>query len=296
MKQSKTAFTLVELLVVIGIIGLLVAILLPALGKARAQAATIKCSANLRTLGQAFAMYSNEYKGLLPYPTTTYGGDNYIWFNCVDRYLKAQQDDPNRTGVAADRAYKSYKQCVVYDEFPNDRSGTAQGLLQEFAKTYKMNTHLRRVDLFNILVSPPTRGVPCKVTTIKKPAETVLIGDGQSLDQTGYIPNQTESGQFSMDVNATTTGTAGPALRHQGGANICFVDGHVQRVVLPLTKNPRPMSNGAPSIKQWQSEFIDGSGNPTDLMPHTATLDQTSLRRNPNMPLFWSQPGTLYGP
>lgn len=131
---------------------------------------------------------------------------------------------------------------------------------------------------------------------IRKPAETVLIGDGQSLDQTGYIVSQAESGQFSMDVNFTGAGTAGPALRHQGGANICFVDGHVQRHVLALTPTARPMSNGAPAIKQWQSEYIDSGGNLKDVTPHTATLEQANLKRNPQMPLIWSYPGTLYGP
>ena len=59
-------FTLVELLVVIGIIALLVSILLPALGKAREQANTVKCSANLRAIGQGVAIYVANNKGMLP--------------------------------------------------------------------------------------------------------------------------------------------------------------------------------------------------------------------------------------
>ena len=64
--RRLAAFTLVELLVVVGIIALLIAILLPALGKAREQANAVKCMSNQRQLGQALVIFTNEHNGYLP--------------------------------------------------------------------------------------------------------------------------------------------------------------------------------------------------------------------------------------
>ena len=63
---SARAFTLVELLVVIGIIAVLIAILFPVFSRAREQARRTKCLANLRTLGQAAFIYANHHKDRLP--------------------------------------------------------------------------------------------------------------------------------------------------------------------------------------------------------------------------------------
>jgi prepilin-type N-terminal cleavage/methylation domain-containing protein len=73
MKSRPRAFTLIEILVVIGIIGVLMALLLPALEKAREQANNLRCAANLNQIGIALLIYSNENQG--KYPRTDYVAD-----------------------------------------------------------------------------------------------------------------------------------------------------------------------------------------------------------------------------
>lgn len=64
--RQKHAFTLVELLVVIGIVAVLIALLLPALSKAREAAQRAACASNLRQIGVAMYLYANDHRGSLP--------------------------------------------------------------------------------------------------------------------------------------------------------------------------------------------------------------------------------------
>jgi len=102
-KRERGAFTLVELLVVIGIIAVLIGVLLPALSRARQNAMILKCAANERSIGQAMFIYASLNKGALP---------------------PFYYDDGQLRPVIA---WRSWDQCLIDTVLKLNREGTSSG-------------------------------------------------------------------------------------------------------------------------------------------------------------------------
>ncbi len=92
---NACAFTLIELLVVIAVIGLLMAALLPALGRARRAARAVVCQSNLRQWGAALNLYAEAYQGRLP---CEHAGGSGVWF--LRGVVLNKENDPNADASA----------------------------------------------------------------------------------------------------------------------------------------------------------------------------------------------------
>lgn len=164
-KRKRPAFTLVELLVVIGIIALLISILLPALGRARENANRVACESNLHQLGMAFFMYTGENKGWFPcvavfgdqlgssavppgFPATYQGRaeDWIIWRN------KKPTDPLEGSIVKYLGKPSSGKIMICPSDDPTSRSITDTGI---YPYSYAMNSYLSYGAWYNPEAAPP---------------------------------------------------------------------------------------------------------------------------------------------
>lgn len=211
------AFTLVELLVVISIIGLLAGLAVPAINGALKKAKSGACMANLRQIGLALITYATDSEsGKFPESV----GDDATWAKTVASYVNTTT--------------KSKKSIFVC---PGSEKPVQEGSDSTVAITYGVHSAL--VD--------PTKNFP--INSVVRPSDVILAGDVcQDTGNKGWSPNRIEEpsvftdggGEMAigedlstpLEVGQDEDGSKSASLRyrHQGRVNVVMVDGHAESI------------------------------------------------------------------
>ena len=240
-QRNRSGFTLVELLVVIGIIAVLLSILLPTVAGARSSARQTQCMNNLRQWGQAFHMYASQYRGTLPMdggdgdkPTAPIGKweDASLWINAIPpmvaskAYVQLQDDDTSglrRLAIEGDNSLFVCPDTSNAIGIPGKDTIDAGGYFMMWGLTPTGVPQQRRTFITYAINSKMNSGKPVKITSLRPAANVVLMAEKRM--------RPLEIPEADINANKNLGRVKGDwqrfAGRHKKGGYLLFADGHI---------------------------------------------------------------------
>ncbi len=250
MRAHRRGFTLIELLVVVAIIALLVAILLPTLSRAKAQARAAVCKSNLREYGKACVYYMADHRDVFPphrheLPGSPDGEGYPHWFHLLDWYWLGEFKGSNPR-VPLDDSDLQLARCPDLQPARQDGNTDWEWKYNSRFIGYGYNSYWLGLYAWSEQHLPDywPNAVSkrwTKISDVKSPSECILFGDSSPADY--------QNGRYSSTLWYTFIASLGEGIstRHfatanteryayqndeffypNGMGNICFVDGHVE--------------------------------------------------------------------
>jgi prepilin-type N-terminal cleavage/methylation domain-containing protein/prepilin-type processing-associated H-X9-DG protein len=237
MRSRRSGFTLIELLVVVAIIAILIAILLPSLGRARDQAKTVKCANNLRSLYQGINWYASEWDGYaMPYkiePSKVGGGaKNGTWFG--PQVLGAEFGRNaglaavnNAVGNATRDSSYTYVRDVILHCPADPMSGSSYNAANVTPIDYAYNVNFG--DTSNVTANQPPKVSVKKLTNIPRETLTSIENHTGSdkADFDWYFASIKDVFQYDNGKNRGFSPLAGHPHAGDKKGNMLFADGQV---------------------------------------------------------------------
>ena len=240
-----SGFTLVELLVVIGVITVLIALVLPVLNRAREQARIVACASNLRQIYAAMVVYANESRQMLPYP------DDFAPQNGAIAMLdRGMMDFTQGTLVP----YLSRDVAVRQAMFlcPSDGPDRVAGDLEGRPTSNPRNfSYCFSTELHNDGVGIRRSYAGVRWSQIRRPANKIMLYE-RHLPYYSYT--------YPADANAPHQNPPVFVLltnRHDGQGNQCFADGHIELLDPNIFASPNVYGPGIFVPTEAWAHYVD---------------------------------------